>query len=77
MHSDVCIAGVAVGLIISTVIIGFLILLVWKILTTIHDKKEFARFERQRALAKWDAVNVIDFLFPFNWLHLLHRCNNW
>ncbi|KAK1136188.1 hypothetical protein K0M31_000753 [Melipona bicolor] len=46
--------GVAIGLIISTVIIGSLILLIWKILTTIHDKREYAKFERERALAKWD-----------------------
>ncbi|XP_012274157.1 integrin beta-PS isoform X2 [Orussus abietinus] len=46
--------GVAVGVIIGTVILGFLILLVWKILTTIHDRREYAKFERQRALAKWD-----------------------
>ncbi|KOC68093.1 Integrin beta-PS [Habropoda laboriosa] len=46
--------GVAVGLIVSTVIIGLLILLIWKILTSIHDKREYAKFERERVLAKWD-----------------------
>ncbi|XP_032670659.1 integrin beta-PS-like isoform X2 [Odontomachus brunneus] len=46
--------GVALGVIISTVVIGFLILLIWKILTMIHDKREYARFEKERALAKWD-----------------------
>ncbi|XP_012529707.2 integrin beta-PS isoform X2 [Monomorium pharaonis] len=46
--------GVALGVVISTVIIGFLILLIWKILTMIHDKREYARFEKERALAKWD-----------------------
>lgn len=45
--------GVAVGLIVSTVIIGFLILLIWKILTMIHDKREFAKFEKERAMAIW------------------------
>ncbi|XP_076245992.1 integrin beta-PS-like [Calliopsis andreniformis] len=48
------VVGVAIGLIISTVIIGFLILLVWKILTMLHDKREYAKFERERAMAKWD-----------------------
>ncbi|XP_026673834.1 integrin beta-PS-like isoform X2 [Ceratina calcarata] len=47
------VVGVAVGLIVSTVIIGFLILLVWKILTMIHDKREFAKFEKERAMAIW------------------------
>ena len=55
--------GVAIGLIISTVIIGSLILLIWKILTMIHDKREYAKFERERALAKWDKVNDINSLF--------------
>ncbi|XP_043581912.1 integrin beta-PS-like [Bombus pyrosoma] len=49
--------GVAMGLIISTVIIGFFVLLVWKIVTTIHDKREYAKFERERALAKWDRAD--------------------
>lgn len=57
--------GVAVGLIISTVIIGFFVLLVWKIVTTIHDKREYAKFERERALAKWDRVNNVNFLFQY------------
>ncbi|KAL6266653.1 hypothetical protein P5V15_003493 [Pogonomyrmex californicus] len=46
--------GVALGVVASTVIIGFLILLIWKILMMIHDKREYARFEKERALAKWD-----------------------
>ena len=29
----------------------------WKIFTTIHDKREFARFEKERMLAKWDTVS--------------------
>lgn len=46
--------GVAMGLVVSTVVIGFLILLIWKILTMIYDKREFAKFERNRALAQWE-----------------------
>lgn len=46
--------GVAIGLVVSTVIIGFLILIAWKVLTTIHDAREYAKFERERVLAKWD-----------------------
>jgi len=40
------------------VIIGFLILLIWKIVTMIHDKREYMKFERERALAKWDRVRI-------------------
>ncbi|EFN88858.1 Integrin beta-PS [Harpegnathos saltator] len=46
--------GVALGVVISTVVLGFLILLIWKILTMVHDKREYARFEKERALAKWN-----------------------
>lgn len=50
------------GLIISTVIIGFVILLTWKILTMIRDNREFKKFERERILAnKWNRVNNIIF----------------
>ncbi|XP_014480334.1 PREDICTED: integrin beta-PS-like isoform X1 [Dinoponera quadriceps] len=45
--------GVALGVVISTVVIGFLILLVWKILTMIHDKREYARFEKERSQTKF------------------------
>ncbi|XP_015432904.1 PREDICTED: integrin beta-PS-like [Dufourea novaeangliae] len=46
--------GVAIGLVASTVFLGFLILLIWKVLTVIYDRREYAKFERERALAKWD-----------------------
>ncbi|KAK2576870.1 hypothetical protein KPH14_005497 [Odynerus spinipes] len=48
------IMGVALGVIISTIFLGLLVLLTWKVLTTIHDKKEYEKFERERALARWD-----------------------
>nr|1M8O_B Chain B, platelet integrin beta3 subunit: cytoplasmic domain [Homo sapiens] len=28
-----------------------------KLLITIHDRKEFAKFEEERARAKWDTAN--------------------
>ncbi|XP_043256533.1 integrin beta-PS-like isoform X1 [Colletes gigas] len=47
------VVGIAAGLMVSTVILGFLILLIWKIWTTIYDRREYAKFEQERALAKW------------------------
>ena len=35
-------------------LVGLALILMWKIFTTIHDKREFARFEKERMLAKWD-----------------------
>ncbi|XP_028845577.1 integrin beta-3b [Denticeps clupeoides] len=34
--------------------LGLATLLMWKLLVTIHDRREFARFEEERARAKWD-----------------------
>jgi len=32
----------------------------WKVLTTIHDRREYAQFEKERMMAKWDTVSSID-----------------
>ncbi|XP_006638232.3 integrin beta-3a [Lepisosteus oculatus] len=37
--------------------IGLAALLIWKLLVTIHDRREFAKFEEERARAKWDTAN--------------------
>lgn len=36
--------------------LGLAALLIWKLLVTIHDRREFAKFEEERARAKWDTV---------------------
>ncbi|XP_067869266.1 integrin beta-3-like [Heterodontus francisci] len=36
---------------------GLIALLIWKLLVTVHDKREFAKFEAERAKAKWDTAN--------------------
>uniref|UniRef100_A0A7G3AQR4 Integrin beta n=1 Tax=Lutzomyia longipalpis TaxID=7200 RepID=A0A7G3AQR4_LUTLO len=46
--------GVVLGVIAAIVLIGLAILLLWKLLTTINDRREFARFEKERMMAKWD-----------------------
>lgn len=37
--------------------LGLAALLIWKLLVTIHDRREFARFEEERTRAKWDTVS--------------------
>lgn len=32
---------------------GLFLLLLWKLLTTIHDRRELAKFEKERLIAKW------------------------
>lgn len=41
-------------LIFGIILIGLLLLILWKILVTIHDRREYARFEKEREKAKWD-----------------------
>lgn len=51
--------GIVLGVICAIVLVGLAILLLWKLLTTIHDRREFARFEKERMNAKWDTVRHI------------------
>lgn len=45
-------AGVVAGI----VLIGLALLLIWKLLMIIHDRREFAKFEKEKMNAKWDTV---------------------
>jgi len=48
------IMGIVLGVIGAIVAIGLALILMWKVFTSIHDRREFAKFERERMLAKWD-----------------------
>lgn len=50
--------GIVLGVIAAVVLVGLALLLLWKLLTTIHDRREFARFEKERMMAKWDTVRL-------------------
>lgn len=54
---QVYVPGIVLGVIAAIVLIGMAILLLWKLLTTIHDRREFARFEKEKMMAKWDTVS--------------------
>ncbi|XP_030649159.1 integrin beta-3a [Chanos chanos] len=41
----------------AVLLLGLAALLIWKLLVTIHDRREFAKFEAERAKAKWDTGN--------------------
>ena len=58
--------GIVLGVIGAIVAIGLALILMWKVFTTIHDRREFARFEKERMLAKWDTVSLTLFFF-FGW----------
>ncbi|KAL5278574.1 ITGB1 family protein [Megaselia abdita] len=46
--------GIILMVIGAIVLIGLALLILWKVLTTIHDRREFARFEKERENARWD-----------------------
>uniref|UniRef100_A0A4W3HUB4 Integrin beta n=1 Tax=Callorhinchus milii TaxID=7868 RepID=A0A4W3HUB4_CALMI len=41
----------------AILLIGLVALLIWKLLITVHDRKEFTKFEAERAKAKWETAN--------------------
>ncbi|XP_069683530.1 integrin beta-PS isoform X2 [Periplaneta americana] len=51
---EIFVLGIVLGVIGAIVLIGLALLLLWKLLTTIHDRREFAKFEKERMMAKWD-----------------------
>lgn len=55
------VAGVVAGI----VLIGLALLLIWKLLMIIHDRREFAKFEKEKMNAKWDTVSLL----KFGWLY--------
>lgn len=52
------VAGVVAGI----VLIGLALLLIWKLLMIIHDRREFAKFEKEKMNAKWDTVSQEAFI---------------
>lgn len=58
------VAGVVTGI----VLIGLALLLIWKLLMIIHDRREFAKFEKEKMNAKWDTVRKETFLLFYLFL---------
>jgi len=48
------ILAIILGVIGGIIALGLALLLIWKLLVTIHDRREFAKFEKERQNAKWD-----------------------
>ncbi|XP_068208286.1 integrin beta-PS-like [Palaemon carinicauda] len=48
------IMAIAFGILAGIVLIGLITLIIWKIATSIHDRREFAKFEKERQNAKWN-----------------------
>lgn len=50
---------IVLGVIAGIILIGLLLLLLWKLLVTIHDRREYARFEKERDNARWNLVRFV------------------
>ncbi|TRY88129.1 hypothetical protein DNTS_031505 [Danionella cerebrum] len=46
---------IALGVCMSVLVIGISLLVFWKFLVSLHDRKEVAKFEAERAKAKWQS----------------------
>lgn len=56
---EVFVLGIVFGVIATIVMIGLALLFMWKVITSIHDRNEFAKFEKERDMAKWDTVSCV------------------
>ena len=54
--SSLPISGIIVGVVAAIVAMGMVFIMLWKVLTTIHDRREYAKFEEERMKARWDTV---------------------
>ncbi len=44
-------------IIVSSILaFGLFCLMIWRMLATLHDRREFAKFEQEREKAKWETV---------------------
>ena len=49
------------SVVLVIVLVGLLILLIWRIAVFIYDRREYARFERERRTARWETVSAARF----------------
>ncbi|XP_029461445.1 integrin beta-6 [Rhinatrema bivittatum] len=45
---------IILGVSLAILLIGFVLLCIWKLLVSLHDRKEVAKFEAERSKAKWE-----------------------
>lgn len=43
----------------SVLVAGILMLLIWKLATHLHDKREYRRFEKETKNTKWAGVSIL------------------
>uniref|UniRef100_A0A669C9H0 Integrin beta n=1 Tax=Oreochromis niloticus TaxID=8128 RepID=A0A669C9H0_ORENI len=66
---------ILLGVSLSVVCIGLILLGVWKVLVSVHDQKEVAKFEAERAKANWQSIfKRADKVFNRAFQSLMVRC---
>lgn len=70
--TPVNILAIVLGVIGGIILIGLLLLLIWKLLVTIHDRREYARFEKERENARWDMVIFALFFIMYYCCYVLY-----
>ncbi|CAI9609877.1 unnamed protein product [Staurois parvus] len=53
------IVPIVAGVVAGIVLIGLALLLIWKLLIIIQDRREFAKFEKEKINSKWDTVSIL------------------
>ncbi|CAL9693020.1 unnamed protein product [Knipowitschia caucasica] len=53
--ADVLVVSLAVAG--AILLLGLIALLIWKLVISIHDRREYAKFEEERSKAKWDTAH--------------------
>lgn len=65
---EVNVLAIVLGVIAGIVFFGIILLLIWKLFTTISDKRELARFEKEAMNARWDTVGKLFYLHFLGYL---------
>jgi len=60
------VAAIGFGVMGGVLLVGLAALIIWKILTTIHDRLEYKQFEKERAAAKWGVEENPLYRRPYN-----------
>jgi len=47
------------GVVMNILVVGILSLLAWKAVVTIHDRREFARFQEEFKKSRWNVVSTV------------------
>lgn len=69
------VALIALGVCLAVITIGIILAVVWKLFTYVHDQKEVAKFEAERAKAKWQSVSNSFQMLKHKWRKNLFLLN--